>query len=694
MSQDVSAGRGRTLILAAWVGAPVVALGVLVVLLVGKPTDTPAGRKAGAAAAQENFLATARSTLAKPENLHLAACKAVVGQLNNHLLQDKDHAPPRLSASATQSLRADLGLGAAELDEIDSPTFTPLDGHHLEACFLFRAAARSLELMAPAGRGSTVGQTPRERAEQAFAWVMRQVRLQAVRPSGQTDPAPPAFALRRGWGTALERALVFIALLEQFDLDEDAPGRLRGTLVYCPGPDRKPRLWACGVAVGTRPAALFLFDPRLGLPVPGPRGEGVATLAQASADTSVLGQLRVDEVRRYDVTAAQAKEAEVYLVPSLSALAPRMALLQDRLLREPTWQDQVLPPPVPIRVAADLPAALAAVRKAVGRPEKVRPYKPEKDRTPQPLVTIQQQFLPRAEGGIDTPAAFELRRLPGFVLEGLPAQAPIGREALARLEMAPWRDFPEVFRGGDRRVQVDSLLGASLHSWFNNLFVMPMLAPGQPRDHLLRGLPEKGAKELVKQQELEQWPQMRQRLEQFDKAELARGVNEWIDRAVSAFADLARTKGTPLEAQAQAQAAQLWKWKPDDPIAVLLLGLAARDRAPQTTFQLALCKHETAARLQARYELAARGHKAQPDDAERARDAWRDAESYWKEFVETYTNHPDLAAARRLRGEALAHLGQTKEAAASWQTWSEGMTPEEKLAGLWLARRVAPRAGK
>src|SRR5439155_25509433 len=138
--------------------------------------------------------------------------------------------------------------------------------HHLEVCFLLRDAARSLEAQLHTAGGKPVKQTPLARAKAGFAWVVRQVRLPAGEPADE-EAAPPAPVLYRGHGTALERALVFLALLEQFGLDEDDTSALQGCLVFCPDDKGTRRLWACGVASGE---SLYLFDPRLGLPVPGP----------------------------------------------------------------------------------------------------------------------------------------------------------------------------------------------------------------------------------------------------------------------------------------------------------------------------------------------------------------------------------------------------------------------------------------
>jgi hypothetical protein len=59
---------------------------------------------------------------------------------------------------------------------------------------------------------------------------------------------------------------------------------------------------------------LYLFDARLGLAIPGPGGEGIATLEQLQSDDSLLRQLDLDDTK-YPVTAEDLKG----VVPSIIA---------------------------------------------------------------------------------------------------------------------------------------------------------------------------------------------------------------------------------------------------------------------------------------------------------------------------------------------------------------------------------------
>ncbi len=77
---------------------------------------------------------------------------------------------------------------------------------------------------------------------------------------------------------------------------------------------------------------LYLFDTTLGLAIPGPGGKGIATLAQAAEDESVLGSLDLDENHHYGFKAAEAKQATAYIEASPGYLARRMKVLQSQLV--------------------------------------------------------------------------------------------------------------------------------------------------------------------------------------------------------------------------------------------------------------------------------------------------------------------------------------------------------------------------
>jgi len=106
--------------------------------------------------------------------------------------------------------------------------------------------------------------------------------------------------------------------------------------------DAEPYLrpWTVGVIIGGQ---VYLFDPLLGLPIPGPDGvkfdaEGnlqiePATLAEVAADEKLLRRLDVEGVRpyRYNVDADDLKRVVALVEASPANLARRMEMVETRL---------------------------------------------------------------------------------------------------------------------------------------------------------------------------------------------------------------------------------------------------------------------------------------------------------------------------------------------------------------------------
>ena len=157
-------------------------------------------------------------------------------------------------------LEAVVGLDQGEIDEVESETLRLLDAHYLDGCYFLRDAARSMPLQ---------GMSQLDQVEFCFSWLMRQILLQ----EGRDELLPPQFVLLRGQGSSRERMVVFAALVQQLDLD--------ACVIAVAGNDGTPRPWLAGVLIPVKDRhEVYLFDCRLGLPVPGPQGAGIATLAQ------------------------------------------------------------------------------------------------------------------------------------------------------------------------------------------------------------------------------------------------------------------------------------------------------------------------------------------------------------------------------------------------------------------------------
>lgn len=170
---------------------------------------------------------------------------------------------------------------------------------------------------------------PVARATSLFDWTVRNVQLDSA---ADAEPLRPWQVLMYGHGTAEQRAWVFVMLCRQQGLDvvvltvpesADASDGARGKTKFW-----LPALFADG--------QLYLFDTRLGLPILGPDGNGVATLAQLQADPALLRRLDLED-SAYPVSAEQLKHVTADIVADPFDLSRRARLLEVQL----TGDDQL-----------------------------------------------------------------------------------------------------------------------------------------------------------------------------------------------------------------------------------------------------------------------------------------------------------------------------------------------------------------
>ena len=146
--------------------------------------------------------------------------------LNPHFTKAEVLKRMALPSAEKKYLEAEVHLTADEFTEIEATSFRNADAHYLDECTLMRNVYRAGEI---ANAGSL------EQSHFLFRFVMRNVMLHE-----QVDEwIPPAFTLRRGCGSALDRALVYLSLLRQ--------AKTEGCLIVVPDtePDatarRRPR---------------------------------------------------------------------------------------------------------------------------------------------------------------------------------------------------------------------------------------------------------------------------------------------------------------------------------------------------------------------------------------------------------------------------------------------------------------------
>lgn len=292
------------------------------------------------------------------------ALAQVVDRLNQWLV-----AQPPLDGWELDPLARELPehlRGLPEFTGLAERHFSREDGWRLQEVVWLRDVAR----------GAIGGRTdPRERAERLFAWVVRNIALEPSPPPAWVDgqprmPREPWEVLLLGRGTAEERAWVFALLARQVELPvvilalpaaspptapatsaasptpapavpttvaptASAPASAAPSAKTAYAPPAKPPTPEDQLAFWL-PAAwidgeLYLFDTALGLPIPGPQRQGVATLKQVRADPALLAALDLDAEHRYPVRAEALGRVTALIEMSPVYLGERFALVEPRL---------------------------------------------------------------------------------------------------------------------------------------------------------------------------------------------------------------------------------------------------------------------------------------------------------------------------------------------------------------------------
>ena len=502
-----------------------------------------------------------------------------------------------LSADGEKALRAVFPLTDEDLAEVRPAGFTPLDGAYLSDCLYLADAAQWINPPDP---------TPARRAEAAFAWVCRQVEPRPwliPLPNGQViaPPLPPTAVLRRGSGSGLERAYVFLALLQQFGIDGcliggSKSGGLPAAGPFPPNSGGIPRgpFWAVGARAG---ADVLVFDPWRGEPLPG--GAGVATLAQITADPNVLKSWYDDKDNPWGVTPEAVKEATPYFALPLNAAAPRIAVLERKLAAGES----------PAKLAID-PVALQSRFAAEAKRPGVTVWNPAGDPfTPSRTLG---NFLPTGEGG------------KGGGKEGQRFKDQY------RAEMLP----PSVFsfpEGLNSREAATHLIGTSM-----NRFGTAFLTDPTPRERMQRGAYFKASSMLVEQRGMFAAARERARTDR----NRDQTVRKWVQEANELSAAVGKKRldekqnpGALADAQNQLAAfLGMQSQRGDSAMATIVDAAVSEAGLAEATYLLALCKHEQAEAAQARAD-AAKSDEAAERAKDQAKEAWAEAANWWSQYA-------------------------------------------------------------
>lgn len=155
-----------------------------------------------------------------------------------------------------------------------------------------------------------------------FDWTVRNIQLDPPLAESQAAATVhhPWQAIVYGHGTAEHRAWVFIELCRQQGIEAVA-------IVPKPGEGDKPAPLLVGALVDEK---LYLFDPAMGLPLPGVE-EPVGTLAELAADDALLRQFDVADMFTYPLTAAQLEGVTALIAASPLQLSRRCGRLEAAL---------------------------------------------------------------------------------------------------------------------------------------------------------------------------------------------------------------------------------------------------------------------------------------------------------------------------------------------------------------------------
>jgi hypothetical protein len=555
------------------------------------------------------------------KDTELPSCKAALGQLNNELAERPGAAGPApLTGDAIKSLAALVPLSPDDLAEIRPAAYSRLDPAYIADCFYLQDAARSLD---PSGLA------PAERARIGFAWVCRQLYLDPWFIQGQQIPAiPPTYSLRRGSGTGLDRAYVFLALLQQMGLDGcliGEPGASeKMTFKTSPANDgvNKGPFFAVGVRIG---ADILLFEPWRGEPFPGPGGTGIGTLAQVKADPNQLKNWFEDRAKPWDVNAAAIKQASVVLAVPLNSLSPRIALLERKLKAETGVNLAIDPAALRARFAASSPDGPAVTE--------TKFWNPLGDRFTYCRSLI--AFLPLEEGGLD-------RAPPGERLFSLYWHSMLPLSLL---------DLPRELKS---QAAIERLQTSILAVYGASFF-----SPPTPRERIQRGRFQDAARDLM--EKLQNFGRGQERLRSLDAA----AVTAWCEAANTLYENLnlkrfptigqiAPQPDTDPEVIAARNAIEEF-WRRGEVGHLLIDRATAALGRSEAAFLLALAKHEEAERLQLRADRLGGA-------ANSAANAWLEAANAWDSFLQqnSSTDLPRRAEHARLLAARARHYASGK----------------------------------
>ncbi|NNE01170.1 MAG: tetratricopeptide repeat protein [Pirellulaceae bacterium] len=279
--------------------------------------------------------------------------RQIVYHLNQWRLEQGDNIDSSDVTTLIKTIDDVLTTDAIE-QRIKKERFVASDVNHLRGCYLYQQIVQWVDSelndddllkdwLAQKDAELDDEQSRKLRtACRLFDWTVRNV---AFEPLELKTPAPPSpnmpfglvingagyrqsdyETLTRGTGDALQRSGVFTQLCRQASI----PAAVLATQSTQTG-ELTP--WCVGILIGDE---VYLFEPDLGIFVPGPKMVGIATLTQARRDAAVTRRLGVpgfDEFT-YPIGKDNIQQCIALLNVLPEAISPRMKQLQSGLTGE------------------------------------------------------------------------------------------------------------------------------------------------------------------------------------------------------------------------------------------------------------------------------------------------------------------------------------------------------------------------
>lgn len=526
---------------------------------------------------------------------------------------------------ALARLAAGVGLAEADLGNLTAVNFRPEDVPYIESCFWFRDAARALEMPL----ASSLEQT-----QLCLDWTCRNLLLHEQ----GDDALPPLLALRRGFGAERDRALVFLHLLRQFEIE--------GCLVEVAADPKAPHLLAGVLTEGNNELNVFLFDPRSGRAVPGPKTGTILTIQEALDRPELLGG---------DSKDGRGVPIRVRMVGPISAMTPRMRFLENQFL----GQEKIV-------LHQDAGRLLDSLQEKAA--DALVPW-PTEGNGWSPLRSW-QGMLPKTDGGSDL-----TNRLARYRFGMLPWPVIAGRFAQLRL----YNDLPEPGR--------NALMGLT-----GDLLVKYLQ---QPEEYLVRGRYDDAFSRLNRiGNALEDLS-----LAAAGEAAFAKEVAQWREHLNEAYAALLRK-----ENGAQGRVNALWVedqyfqnlLDPENEIPPnryrrgtltrVVLHATRPVLSQQSSWLTARCWEEKAERAEALLQRLRGAKKPEGSAEEAARSAWNNTRANWNRYVDRHGLGRTTEGRLQTIRDALDR-GELETAVVAWERLHldlhRSLAARKRLARAW-----------